>query len=144
MVKTADCVPVLLAGTDARVIAAIHCGWRSIAGGIVEHALSYIDSECGVRPSNTIIALGPSIGRCCYEIGSDVAACLRPESVHEVDGRLYGDLKAEVVSRFLTSGVNETRIHIDSSCTSCDAARFFSYRRDGVRTGRMAGFIMKR
>ena len=141
-VRTADCVPVLLADADGGVVAAVHCGWRSIAGGIIEKVLVYFASEYGVRIETVSAALGPAIGGCCYEIGPDVASHLRPESLARVNGRLHGDLKAEVVSRLISYGVDRSRISVDPSCTVCEPERFFSYRRDGSQSGRMAGFIM--
>jgi len=72
-VQTADCVPILLADTKRHAIAAIHAGWRGTLRRIAAKALGRMQMEFGTRPEDVIAALGPGIGRCCYEVGSDVA-----------------------------------------------------------------------
>jgi purine-nucleoside/S-methyl-5'-thioadenosine phosphorylase / adenosine deaminase len=72
-VQTADCVPVLLADTRARVVAAIHAGWRGTLTRIVVKTLGQMTMQFGTRPSDVVAALGPAIGGCCYEVGPDVA-----------------------------------------------------------------------
>ena len=73
VVQTADCVPILLADTKQRAIAAIHSGWRGTLRRIAPKTLGRMHMEFGTRPEDVIAALGPGIGRCCYEVGSDVA-----------------------------------------------------------------------
>jgi YfiH family protein len=73
VVQTADCVPILLADTKQRAIAAIHAGWRGTLQRIALKTLGRMKMEFGTRPEDVIAALGPAIGRCCYEVGSDVA-----------------------------------------------------------------------
>jgi polyphenol oxidase len=72
-IQTADCVPILLADKKHRAIAAIHAGWRGTLSRIAEKTLGRMHMEFGTRPEDVVAALGPSIGRCCYEVGSDVA-----------------------------------------------------------------------
>ncbi len=72
-VQTADCVPILLADPRQRVVAAIHAGWRGTLARIVVKTLGRMQMEYGTRPCDVVAALGPAIGRCCYEVGSDVA-----------------------------------------------------------------------
>jgi hypothetical protein len=71
--QTADCVPILLADTRQRAVAAIHAGWRGTLARIAVKTLGRMQMEFGTRPQDVVAALGPSIGRCCYEVGSDVA-----------------------------------------------------------------------
>lgn len=73
VVQTADCVPILLADTKNRAVAAIHSGWRGTLRRIAEKTLGRMRMEFGTRPEEVIAAIGPSIGQCCYEVGSDVA-----------------------------------------------------------------------
>jgi YfiH family protein len=73
VVETADCLPILLADTKQRAIAAIHSGWRGTLKRIAVKTLGRMHMEFGTRPEDVIAALGPGIGRCCYEVGSDVA-----------------------------------------------------------------------
>ena len=72
-VQTADCVPILLADTKRHAVAAIHAGWRGTLRRIAAKTLGRMQMEFGTRPEDVIAALGPGIGRCCYEVGSDVA-----------------------------------------------------------------------
>jgi YfiH family protein len=72
-VQTADCVPILLADTRLRVVAAIHAGWRGTLARIAVKALGRMHMEFGTRPRDVVAALGPAIGRCCYEVGPEVA-----------------------------------------------------------------------
>jgi hypothetical protein len=72
-VQTADCVPVLLADRKRRVVAAVHAGWRGTLARVVVKTLGRMRFEFGTRPEDVVAAIGPSIGRCCYEVGPEVA-----------------------------------------------------------------------
>jgi YfiH family protein len=72
-VQTADCIPILLADTKRKVVAAIHAGWRGTLQRIAEKTLGRMQMEFGTQPKDVVAALGPGIGRCCYEVGHDVA-----------------------------------------------------------------------
>jgi hypothetical protein len=78
-VQTADCVPILLADRKRRAVAAIHSGWRGTLLRIAAKALGRMRMEFGTSPEDTIAAIGPSIGRCCYEVGSEVAAAFHSQ-----------------------------------------------------------------
>jgi purine-nucleoside/S-methyl-5'-thioadenosine phosphorylase / adenosine deaminase len=126
LVLVADCLPVALSG-DGRV-AMLHCGWRGLAEGIVEGALAAFD-----RPPAA--AVGPGIGRCCYEVGPEVLDAFA--GLDDVaDGRMI-DLRAVVRHKLEAGGV--TRIEDVDLCTSCRPDLFFSHRRDGGVTGRQGG-----
>jgi polyphenol oxidase len=73
VVQTADCVPILLADTRTRAVAAVHSGWRGTLRRIAEKTLGRMQIEFGTRPEDVVAAIGPAIGRCCYEVGSEVA-----------------------------------------------------------------------
>src|SRR5579863_1673809 len=73
VVQTADCIPILLADTKRRAVAAIHSGWRGTLHRIAAKTLGRLQMEFGTQPEDVIAALGPGIGRCCYEVGSEVA-----------------------------------------------------------------------
>ncbi|HTV58909.1 MAG TPA: peptidoglycan editing factor PgeF [Verrucomicrobiae bacterium] len=74
IVQTADCIPVLLADTRRRAITAVHSGWRGTSQRIAEKALGRMRMEFGTRPEDVLAAIGPGIGRCCYEVGHEVVA----------------------------------------------------------------------
>jgi hypothetical protein len=88
-VQTADCIPILLADTRQRAVAAIHSGWRGTAQRLVEKTLGRMQMEFGTRPAEVIAAIGPGIGGCCYEVGHDVVkefAAKFPEAREWFDG----------------------------------------------------------
>jgi polyphenol oxidase len=126
LVFVADCLPVGLAGP--RGVAMIHCGWRGLAAGIVQHGVEEVGA--------TAAAVGPGIGPCCYEVGDEVLEAFRPLGDGLASGRML-DLR-EVARRLLAkAGVME--VEISDLCTSCHPELFFSHRRDKGRTGRQAG-----
>jgi purine-nucleoside/S-methyl-5'-thioadenosine phosphorylase / adenosine deaminase len=130
IVLVADCLPVALASEAA--VAMIHCGWRGLAGGIVERTLEAL----GDRPAAVV---GPGIGPCCYEVGPEVL-----EAFDGLDGVAHGrmlDLRAIVRSKLEAAGA-EPILDVDL-CTSCRADLFFSHRRDGGVTGRQGGMVSR-
>jgi YfiH family protein len=126
LVFVADCLPVVLAGPDG--VAVLHCGWRGLVGGIVERGAAAVGA--------TAAAVGPGIGRCCYEVGEEVLAEFADLGEGIADGRML-DL-AEVTRRLLARAGVE-RVEVSGHCTSCEAELFFSHRRDRGVTGRQAG-----
>jgi YfiH family protein len=135
LVLVADCVPLVLFAPGA--VAAVHCGWRGVAGGIVERAVSVVRER---SPEGMSAVVGPGIGSCCYEVGEDVRAAFRDRALGDgvlVESRLH---LARAVRRELEElGVAAGRIHAFDLCTSCNPELFFSHRRDGAMTGRQAG-----
>jgi YfiH family protein len=126
LVLVADCVPVVLASRGA--VAAVHCGWRGVAAGIVEHAVAELD--VGVSA-----VVGPAIGPCCYEVGEEVRDRFAARG-HEQPGPTL-DLPGIVAEELRRAGV--TDVALARVCVSCNAELFFSHRRDGGITGRQAG-----
>lgn len=134
-VKTADCIPILLADEEHRAVAAVHAGWRGTACGIVGHALRTMREEFGTDPSSVHAAIGPGIGKCCYEVGAEVAAQLGES------GPCWIDLTGVNRRQLVEAGLPETQIYAAGLCTKCGAEDFHSYRRDKESAGRMLSFI---
>jgi hypothetical protein len=132
-VRTADCYPILL--SDGKSVAAVHAGWRGTAAHIVEKTLERMCTEFGTPIGEVRAAIGPGIGACCYEVGSDVARQFG------LDGKTHLDLVQENRRQLERSGVPSENIEASGICTFCDAGRFFSFRRDKERAGRMTSFI---
>ena len=128
-IMVADCLPVVLADAEGRSIAAVHCGWRGLAAGVLEAAVATFDAT-DLRAS-----FGPAIGPCHYEVGEDVAGQFRARAgvVQTRGGSRFVDLYAEAVARLKQLGVS---CGPRAACTHC-APELFSYRRDGT-TGRQA------
>lgn len=134
-VQTADCVPVLL--SDGRRIAAVHAGWRGLRDDILERAFERFEDPADVRA-----AIGPHIGACCYEVGTDVAASMAgavsSTVVIERSPRPHLDLGLAARLQIERRG-GRTDAHV-RTCTRCDTT-LSSYRRDGARAGRNLAWI---
>jgi YfiH family protein len=133
-VRTADCFPVLLLDTRLRVVAAIHAGWRGTAARIVPAAIDVMRGEFKTRPEDIRAAIGPGIGKCCYQVGEEVARRFGLEGAGHVD------LEQANRDQLIEAGVPDTQIQLLGLCTFCDG-RFHSYRRDKDAAGRMISFI---
>ncbi|MEJ2764105.1 peptidoglycan editing factor PgeF [Photobacterium sp. MCCC 1A19761] len=139
-VMTADCLPVLLCDQDGTQVAAVHAGWRGLADGILEAALTKFTG-----PGETILAwLGPAIGPTAFEVGGEVRAqfmAVMPEAeaAFQPQGEKWlADLYLLARQRLARAGVHQ--IFGGDQCTYSQPEEYFSYRRDGV-TGRQASLI---
>lgn len=148
-IRTADCVPVLLADRRTGAVAAVHSGWRGTVDNVAAagvHALLTLVRE----PPELVAAIGPHIERCCFEVGDDVAASLARASKlgdaavirREGEARPRVDLRAVVRAQLEGAGVEPSQIDDVAGCTVCDARRFHSYRRDRDRSGRLLSAIV--
>ncbi|MDQ1469173.1 MAG: purine-nucleoside/S-methyl-5-thioadenosine phosphorylase / adenosine deaminase [Bryobacterales bacterium] len=135
-VRTADCVPVLIVDTQQRAVAAVHAGWRGSARNIVAVAVRELISRYGTRLEDLSAAIGPSIGVCCYEVGSEVARLFQ-NSTPETNGRL--DLAVINERQLREAGVQN--VWMAGVCTFCEAQDYFSFRREREQAGRMTSFI---
>jgi YfiH family protein len=169
-VQAADCVPLLIGDTRTGVIAAAHAGWRGLAGHVPQAAVAALTREFGSRPDDLIAAAGPSIGACCYEVGSEVrAAFIGPDRGDERlerwfpadpkptarnpsmpgiasparPGHWFMDTWAIVRAQLEDAGLSPDRIHVAELCTASHAGLFCSYRRDGAPAGRLAAVIRR-
>jgi YfiH family protein len=128
LVQVADCLPVAVSGDDG--IAMLHCGWRGMAAGIVDRGVGEVRA--------TAAAIGPGIGRCCYEVGDDVLEQFAGLGEGIADGRM---LDLSEVARRLLERAGVTDVQASGLCTSCEEELFYSHRRDGSRAGRQAGLV---
>lgn len=146
-VRTADCVPILIADPEGRRVAAVHSGWRGTDLRIAARAVEALAAE-GARPQKLVVAVGPAIQRCCYEVSEELAQRFRTRFGDEVATREGGlwrlDLAFAVRRTLGEAGIPEDRIDVMAECTACDAERFFSHRRDKGVTGRHLSFAVCR
>lgn len=147
VVRTADCVAGLLVDRDATAVAAIHAGWRGIASGIGTNAVARFATE-GVKSGDLVVALGPAILGCCYEVGEYVVAALGAACGAEADyvartasGRVSVDLHAALRRQLVAVGVPSEAIHAAPWCTRCHRDLFFSFRGEGPATGRLMAAV---
>ncbi|WP_052670484.1 peptidoglycan editing factor PgeF [Draconibacterium sediminis] len=147
-VQTADCVPVLLFDPEAKVIAAVHAGWRGTVGGIAEKAISKM-TNYGASAKNIVAAIGPSISPEIYEVGDEVVAAARKSipnaetTLHKNGtGKFHFNLWEANRQLLLKNGVPAQNIEVLGACSFSEAEKYYSARRDGVDTGRMVSGIM--
>jgi purine-nucleoside/S-methyl-5'-thioadenosine phosphorylase / adenosine deaminase len=133
-VKTADCIPILLADERNRAVAAVHAGWRGTAAQIARNAVNTMRQRFGSRPGDLHAALGPGIGKCCYEVGAEVAQQFGGT------GRIHIDLAELNRQQLVAAGLSPDRVYIANLCTMCLRDEFHSYRRDKEAAGRLYSF----
>lgn len=147
-VHTADCVPVLFLDEVRRVVAVAHAGWRGTLAGIVTKTLTVMQDRFRCHTRTIRVAIGPSIGVCCYEVDGAVLAPLKrafpswSDVVDQVSGsRAHLDLRRLNRRQLEIAGIHPSRIETVNLCTSCRPELFHSYRRDGRGAGRMTSGI---
>jgi YfiH family protein len=147
-VQTADCVPVLFLDEARRVVAVAHAGWRGTLAGIVTKTLRVMQDRFRCHTRTIRVAIGPSIGACCYEVDDVVLAPLKrafpswSEVVDRMSGaRAHLDLRGLNRRQLEIAGIHPSRIETVNLCTACRPELFHSYRRDGKGTGRMTSGI---
>jgi hypothetical protein len=137
-ILTADCVPILLASTDGRSVAAVHAGWRGLVSGVIAEAVDAL-----AKPF--VAAIGPCIGVNRFEVGQEVAERFDPRFVRrDLGSRPHVDLRA--ATHAIVHDLGARQIDTSDRCTAHDEADFFSHRRDvtwrgAETTGRMASVI---
>lgn len=145
-VRVADCVPILMAGGDGRIVAAVHAGWRGAVAGVAVRALVALG-----RPADEVrVAIGPCIGMDAFEVGAEVLKAFEtllgadaPLRRRE-DGKGHVDLREAVRRQLMRAGVREEHIDTTDRCTVTHRQEFYSHRRDSGVTGRMAAVIVPR
>jgi polyphenol oxidase len=171
-VQTADCVPILIVDTKKRVIAAVHAGWRGTLARIVQKAVGRMQMEFASRPQDILAAIGPAIGGCCYEVGTEVASAFttkfadaenyfdelrtgdEPNPIQWLNQMPPGhqppppnvllDLRKANYAQLLEAGLRPNHISVSDLCTSCHTSQLFSYRKEGSASGRLMSAIALR
>jgi len=143
-VVVADCVPLLLVDPVHHAVGAVHAGWRGTAGKIVPRAVEKMKTEYQTDPEQLKVFIGPSAGKCCYEVGEEVAVMFGDKLVSYSKKKYFLDLKGENEAQLRQQGVDARNIEMSDSCTICERQVFHSYRRDGKSSGRMMAVIYLR
>jgi YfiH family protein len=145
-ILTADCVPLLCVAPAEHAVMALHAGWRGTLAGIVAAGLDE-GRRLGVAAGTWRVALGPSIGGCCYEVETEIGQQLvdrwgaMPDAWQPSGARGQLDLRAANRHILLALGVPESQIDTVGPCTACSPDEYFSHRRSGGRAGRQASAI---
>ena len=167
-VRAADCVPLLMADTVTGAVGAVHAGWRGTAARAAVAGLNAMEREFGTRPANVVAAIGPSIGPCCYQVGSNLVDAFAaagherylidrwfstPASAGGIGGaggfpRERRQLRLDVAGanrdQLILAGVPEGQIHDAGLCTAMHLDVLTSYRAEKESAGRIAGVITTR
>jgi YfiH family protein len=169
VVQTADCVPILLIDPTNRAVAAVHAGWRGTLQRIVTKTIGTMHMQFGTEPADLLAAIGPSIGGCCYEVGTEVAAEFKsqfPNASNWFDELRTGDepnplqwlsmsppghqpppknvlldLRKANCAQLLDAGLRPQNITVSDLCTACRRDLLFSYRKEGAETGRLLSVV---
>ncbi len=146
-VYSADCGTILLEDRRTGAVGACHAGWRGTALGIAGKTAQAMMERLGSRPEDLYAALGPCIGRCCFETDHDVPEAMYAALGHEADGavtrhgeKYHVDLKA--INRIFLEKAGVSHIDVSPLCTACDPDTFWSHRRCGDRRGSLAAVIV--
>jgi len=168
-VQTADCVPILLVDPKNRAVAAVHAGWRGTLARIVEKAIGQMQMQFGSKSADLLVAIGPAIGGCCYEVGTEVAAAfsgqfadaaeffdelrtgdepnplqwmnMMPPGHQPPPKKVLLDLRKANRAQLKAAGVPGKSIFVCDLCTGCRRDLLFSYRKEGAESGRMMAVI---
>jgi hypothetical protein len=158
VIRAADCVPLLMADRRSGAVAAVHAGWRGTAGRVAVAAIDALGRDFGSRPADLVVAIGPAIGPCCYEVGTDVVDAFAsagherhlierwflappPRRGSAERAKLRLDVAGANRDQLILAGVPENSIHVAGLCTAMHLDVLTSYRAEKERAGRIAGVI---
>lgn len=143
VIMTADCLPVFFCDSQGQRVALAHAGWRGLCNGVLENTLRVFDN-----PADVSIWLGPAIGATAFEVGEDVVTAFTKQQANAITAfnplekktdKYLANLYQLATMRLQAAGVRQ--IFCDNRCTFSEPDLFYSYRRDGTKTGRMASMI---
>ncbi len=144
-IRTADCLPILLADKQVGIFAAVHAGWRGTVAKVVAKS---VDAMCeqGAKAEHIVASLGPCIGSCCFEVnqevGQQLSACCGENITQDIDDKVFADLTRANVLQLQQAGLLVEHIECANVCTFCSTEpEYFSYRRDCGKTGRQLAII---
>ena len=168
-IQTADCVPILLVDPKKRAVAAVHAGWRGTLQRVVVKAIGHMQMQFGTKPGDLLAAIGPAIGGCCYEVGTEVAIQFQSQFADAHDWfdefrtgdepnpiqwlnmtppghqpppkNVLLDLRKANRAQLAAAGLRAQNIFVSELCTACRRDLFFSYRKEGAITGRLMAVV---
>lgn len=168
-IQTADCVPILLVDPKKQAIAAIHAGWRGTLARVAEKTVGEMCRGFGSKPEDLLAALGPAIGGCCYQVGTELVTeftsqfadaesyfdemrtgeepnplqwlNMMPPGHQPPPKNVRLDVRKANRSQLLAAGLRESNVYVSDLCTACHTDLFFSYRKEGPSSGRLLAAI---
>ncbi|MGI5971066.1 MAG: peptidoglycan editing factor PgeF [Oscillospiraceae bacterium] len=146
-IRTADCTPIFLHDPVKRAIAAVHAGWRGTALDIAGKAVREMSRVYGSKPYDIVAAVGPAIGKCCFETDYDVPEAVREllkddagAFIEKAGDKYHVDIPS--INAFLLRRSGVGHVELLSECTRCNDSRFWSYRAQGSAAGRQLNYIV--
>lgn len=141
-IQTADCFPVFLLDFKKRVCAIVHSGWRGTEKNISGKAVEKMKDSFGCKEENLLIAIGPGIQQENYQVDSKTANCFESNYLKSDGPDHYKlDVQSKIIDQLLDHNISLSQIEVDKRCTFANPELFFSYRRDGIDSGRMMGLV---
>ena len=145
-IHVADCVPILLYDKKKSLVGAVHAGWRGTASQILKNTIKAMQEGFHSSIKDVLIAIGPSIRQCCYEVGEEVKHAVynvtgEGSYYRRQNGKYFIDLSSANRIQALSMGIQEENIYQSDECTFCNPDRFYSYRYTKGCAGRQGGFI---
>jgi YfiH family protein len=147
MLLFADCVPILLLDPRRRALGVAHAGWKGTSLSIAARTVEAMGREFGSDPSDLRAAIGPAIGRCCYEVSDDVAVAVQSAAPDAgltspgPHGRPHLDLPGANRAQLVAAGLRADNVELSGDCTSCRVDRFFSHRAEHGQAGRHGALL---
>ena len=143
-ILTADCVPILMYDSKNHIVSAVHAGWKGTRDKIVLKTLLKMREKYSTNPADVLVGIAPAIGKCCYEVGEEVAQHFfdMPKSLKKKEnGKYMLDLAYINQQQLLNVGVEGQNIEQSNICTACQVDDFFSYRKENKCNGRFMSII---
>jgi len=140
-IQVADCIPLYLADPENNIVGIVHAGWRGIEKNIIDNSIDKM-IEQGADNKKIIAYIGPSIQQCCFEIGPEVAKKFpRNFQVNGNNDRSLLDLQELTKHLLMKNSISFNNIFSSKECTKCNSDKYYSYRKNGSKSGRMIGVI---
>jgi polyphenol oxidase len=148
-VLTADCLPILIADPLKNIAAVVHAGWRGTLARILQKTIEELERAFNCNPAQLIVAFGPGIRACCFEVGEEVTSLFRKEypgsglttPVDAQHGKGLLDLPKALEIQMNQAGIKPENSYDLGVCTRCNASDFFSFRAEGKNSGRLMAVI---
>lgn len=140
-ISAADCTPIFIYDRENKIIAAVHSGWCGTQKKILKKVLSNMSHHYKSQPEHLFAFIGPAISQNNYEVGKDVAVLFDQKYLKIENQRIYLDVTLANKDFLLSFGIPEKNIEVSNLCTYAEKDLLHSYRRDGVKSGRMIGLI---
>ena len=141
VIKVADCMPIFFAHQSCLFYGVVHAGWKGLTKGILKGTSTFFTKH-KLKLNEIDIYIGPSIQKCCFEVSKDIIDIFPSWSTRpKRSGKFMVNLQKIAFEELRSIGFDRKRITINSDCSFCKKNSYYSYRRDGEKTGRMIGVI---